>query len=179
MSFRFPYLSIDVETTGLDRSFSHVVQLAAIYDNGKAVGDLPTFNRLIRWPVLKHCEEYALNMNRDLIQSAFLEKASLVRTVAADFADWLNEIQPGGKFTPAGKNVDGFDLVVLRNPINDFKLDRLNRRCLDPGSMYAEDFDHIPSLDEINKLIGRGKVSHDALDDCWDVVYAIRHKWNV
>ena len=52
MDFRFPYMSIDIETTGLDRQKVHVLQLSAVYDNGKDIGDLPTFDRVIKWPVI-------------------------------------------------------------------------------------------------------------------------------
>ena len=52
MSFRFPYLALDLETTGLDRQQSHVLQLAAIYDDGRNLGDLPTFDVVIKYPTV-------------------------------------------------------------------------------------------------------------------------------
>jgi len=178
MFFRFPYVSIDIETTGLDRQKSHVLQLAAVYDNGKDLEDLPTFNRVIKWPVIAHAEEYAMNLNRELLVKAFKNQNVVsIEEARRDFEKWLDKIQPNGRFTAAGKNVQGFDMPILVNPVNDFNMRRFLHRALDPGSMFTEEFDHIPTLDEINTVTGRKAVSHDALDDCWDVVYAIRYKW--
>jgi hypothetical protein len=179
MSFRFPYLSIDIETTGLDRQKVHVLQLAAVYDNGKDLEDLPTFDRVIKWPVITHAEEYAMNLNKDLLERGFKKQNIVsINQCRDEFNKWLDKIAPGSsRFTPAGKNVQGFDIPILENPVNQFFFKRFLRRTLDPGSMYTDEFDHIPTLDEINSVTGRSPVTHNALDDCWDVVYAIRHKW--
>lgn len=179
MSFRFPYLALDIETTGVDRQRSHVLQLAAVYDNGKNKEDLPTFNAVVRWPVITHGEEYALNLNKGLLERASKNDRVLpVQQVRINFDKWLEQVQPNGKITIAGKNAAGFDVPILENAVNGFVFKRFLRRVLDPGSVYADEFDHIPSMDEINQFLGRPAVSHDALDDCWDVVYAMRHKWN-
>ncbi len=179
MSFRFPYLSIDIETTGLDRQKVHVLQLAAVYDNGKDLDELPTFDRVIKWPVITHAEEYAMNLNKELLERGFKKQNIVsINQCRTEFYAWLGKISPGSlRFTPAGKNVQGFDIPILENPVNQFFFDRFLRRTLDPGSMYTDEFDHIPTLGEINKVTGRSPVTHNALDDCWDVVYAIRHKW--
>jgi len=180
MSFRFPYLSLDIETTGLDRQRSHVLQLAAVYDNGKDPGDLPTFNKVIKWPIITHGEEYAMNLNKDLLLRAFNNQDIVsIQQARTDFSNWLDKVQPNGRFTAAGKNIQGFDMPILQNPVNQFNFKRFLHRALDPGSMFTDDFDHIPTLDEINSLTGRNQVSHDALDDAWDIVYAVRYKWEV
>jgi oligoribonuclease (3'-5' exoribonuclease) len=180
MSFRFPYVSLDIETTGLDRQKSHVLQLAAVYDNGRRLEDLPSFNVVIKWPVITHAEEYAMNMNRELLERAFKNKGVVsINQAREEFSRWLDKVQPHGKLTAAGKNAQGFDLPILKNPVNQFDLRRFLHRVLDPGSMFADEFNHVPNQDEINLLTGRKEVSHDALDDCWDVVHAIRYKWRV
>mgnify|MGYP001591362196 CR=1 FL=1 len=179
MSFRFPYLALDVETTGVNTEKVHVLQLAAIYDNGAPVGELPTFNEVIAWKEITYGEEYAMNLNRRLIERAEMgNNVVSVEEAREKFSKWLDIVQPVGKITPAGKNAAGFDLPILSNKTNGFVFRRFLRRVLDPGSMYTEYFDHIPNQDEINKLIGRGVVSHDALQDCYDVVYAVRYKWS-
>ncbi len=178
MFFRFPYVSIDIETTGLDRQKSHVLQLSAVYDNGKDLDSLPTFDRIIKWPVISHGEEYVLNLNKGLLLRAFKNDGVVsIETARVDFEKWLDSVQPSGRFTAAGKNVQGFDMPILVNPVNRFDMRRFLHRALDPGSMYTDEFDHIPTMDEINTVTGRNPVTHNALDDCWDVVYAIRHKW--
>lgn len=178
--FRFPYLSIDIETTGTDLQRAHVLQLAAVYDTGAALDELPTFNVVIKWDELHYINEWALRNNFWLLEHAWTNEEALAPELArAIFDVWLSEIQPEGRFTAAGKNVVGFDTPILKNPVNQFEMRRFLHRALDPGSMYTEDFDHVPTLGEINKLIGRDAVAHDALGDAWDVVYAIRQKWGV
>lgn len=178
MSLRFPYLALDIETTGLDRQRVHVLQLAAIYDNGLSPEKLPTFEVVIRWPVITYGEEYAMHLNRHLLERAFKkDRVVSIEEAREQFSKWLDFVQPSGKITLAGKNAAGFDVPILANPVNNFSTNKFIRRVLDPGSMYAEDFTHIPDQSEINKLIGREAVTHDALEDCWDVVYAIRNKW--
>jgi hypothetical protein len=178
--FRFPYLSIDVETTGVNKQKVHVLQLAAVYDNGKDLEDLQTFDRVIKWPSFGHTEPYAMNLNKHLLERARQnDDVVSIGQCRKDFIKWLDKIQPGGRFTPAGKNIAAFDIPILENPVNKFFFKRFLRRTLDPGSMYSDEFDHIPTLDEINVLTGRQAVSHAALDDAWDVVYAIRRKWDM
>lgn len=180
MSFRFPYLALDVETTGVDIARVHVLQLSAVYDNGKPIKELSTFNVVIAWPKITYGEEYAMNLNKHLLERAS-KKDNVVSIGQAKnlFERFLWEVQKDGKITVAGKNAAGFDLPILTNSVNGFFFRRFLRRVLDPGSMYTEEFDHIPTQGEINELIGRKPVSHDALDDCFDVVHAIRYKWRV
>lgn len=176
--FRFPYVSVDVETTGTDVNAAHVLQLAAVYDDGSHIDSLSNFNVVIRWPEIRYANEYALNLNRGLLERAYKKDDVIsIEEARASFEHWLDIVQPTGRLTPAGKNAQGFDMPILGNVVNAFNMRRFNRRALDPGSMFAEDFDHVPNLDEINKLTGRSAVSHDALDDCLDVVHAIRYKW--
>lgn len=178
MSFRFPYLSIDVETTGVDTKRVHVLQLSAVYDNGKDLAELPTFDSVIAWPMIQYGEEYAMNLNKHLIERANKkDRVVSLEQARQSFYQWLDSVQPGGKITVAGKNVAGFDLPILTNDVNRFFFKRFLRRVLDPGPMFTEEFDHIPDLGEINKLLGRKPVSHNSLEDCFDVVHAIRYKW--
>ena len=54
--FKFPYISLDVEATGVDVNRVHVLQLAAVYDDGSHIDSLSSFNVVIRWPVIKDLE---------------------------------------------------------------------------------------------------------------------------
>jgi hypothetical protein len=178
MSFRFPYLSLDVETTGVNVPKVHVLQLSAVYDNGDSIESLPTFDAVIAWPKILYGEEYAMNLNRHLIERAAMnDNVVTLGKAKADFETWLSQVQPQGKITVAGKNAAGFDLPIFTNQVNGFFFKRFLRRVLDPGSMYTEYFDHIPTLDEINTWIGGEAVTHDALKDAFDVVRAVRYIW--
>ncbi len=61
--------------------------------------------------------------------------------------------------------------------MNGFNLGARSHRAIDVGSLYLSDFGYVPSVSEINKLLDRSPVSHNALEDAWDVVYAIRNKF--
>jgi len=44
--------------------------------------------------------------------------------------------------------------------------------------MYFHAFGYIPSMDEINEHLNRAAVTHNALDDAYDVVHAVREHYN-
>ena len=90
------------------------------------------------------------------------------------FNDFIESLGLKRRVTVAGKNAGFFDLPIMQQ--NGFTFE-FKHRIIDVGSMYMTDFGYIPSLDEINKLNNRNVVSHNALDDCWDVVFAIRKKF--
>lgn len=87
----------------------------------------------------------------------------------------------------AGKNVAGFDIPLLLNQADQIRFDPIaslgeeikayiEHRTIDVGAMFYGEFGRNAGLNTINKLTGRTEVSHDALDDCLDVVHAIRYK---
>lgn len=106
---------------------------------------------------------------------------------------------PDHRIHLAGKNIGNFDDLILRNqikkhlgdvPDTDYDKQSLADTCLeeykelvhfrfvDIGSLYLAEFEgYSPSMSDINTLIGREKISHKAIDDCLDVVHAIRYKY--
>ena len=65
------YISIDIETTGLDRENCQILSIGAIIEdsnNPKSFEDSPKFHAAIK-RVGVHGELYALNMNKDLIEA--------------------------------------------------------------------------------------------------------------
>lgn len=185
-----PYLSVDLETTGLDMK-SAILEIAFVLDDGKSpVDQLEKHSYVIQHNSFTHAEPYALNMNAALIKQIAEKKD----TVSLEFALKQLEIaltdlsykcqkydeetkawRIDRKVCIAGKNVASFDIPLLR--ANGFTSSLISHRTIDTGSMYFKDFGGvIPSQGEINKLIGREEVSHRALDDAMDVVCAIRAK---
>lgn len=62
------YVSIDIETTGIDDK-SHILQISAVYDDLKSpVEALKRIDIPIKHKVLTHCEPYAMGMNADLLK---------------------------------------------------------------------------------------------------------------
>lgn len=186
-----PYVSIDIETTGID-SKSQILQIAAVYDDGVGHIDRLLFIDLpIKHKTIEYAEPYALGMNADLLKNMNNKefKSYSPSEAANALIEFLRivKIQCDKKVMLAGKNVAVFDIPKIRTFLesdtskdNFYHLpefnDTIDYRSLDIGSLYFDIFGRNASLSDINKLTGRNAVSHNALDDAYDVVYAVRHK---
>lgn len=189
------YVSIDIETTGIDDK-SHILQISAVYDDLKSsILSLKTIDLVIKHPVLTHCEPYAMGMNAELLKrmmdSQFVTKnpATACHELLNFFRGVQNLIGPNEKGTfskivLSGKNVASFDIPKLKiffkdqGLLQDFN-DIVHYKTLDVGSLYYDVFQDNVSLSEINKLTNRAEVSHNALEDAFDVVHAVRHKLGI
>lgn len=189
------YVSIDIETTGIDDK-SHILQISAVYDDLKSpISELKKIDLPIKWDVLTHCEPYAMGMNAKLLQN-MMDKDFRTYTPfdAADaLIGFLLDVQETDekgrkqKIILSGKNVASFDIPKLKKFLSEvggfYGSDQFNKlihyKTLDVGSLYYDVFKDNVSLSEINKLTNRAVVSHNALDDAFDVVYAVRHKLGV
>lgn len=186
------YVSIDIETTGIDDK-SHILQISAVYDNLKSpVSQLLYVDLPVKHEILTHCEPYAMGMNADLLKKMMKSDFGVHPSAAADALlnflvkvqelEGLDEKGKKKRIIVAGKNVASFDIPKLRKfmgaGLADF--DKLiHYKTLDVGSLYYDTFKDNVSLSEINKLTNRPAVSHNALDDALDVVHAVRYKLGV
>lgn len=192
------YVSIDLETTGLDPDTCDVIEFAAVVDDtlkpDVPVEQLPHYRRLVRREVYRG-EPYALAMHGDLMREAANEEHAgciAPEMLHVDFEQWAVEVgilnaDRRGKILAAGKNFAGFDLRFLRRlPSASPWLNAMNvkapwdklfsHRVLDPAMLFtlAED-ERPPSLEQCLDRAGFVKtVSHQALDDARDVVRCIR-----
>jgi oligoribonuclease (3'-5' exoribonuclease) len=165
-----PYLSIDIETTGLDVARSQVLQVAAVYDDGGPIESLKKIDILVNPGPITYGEPFALQMNAGLLKRIAAGEAKHLEDAQYTLRNWL--LQFGTKIPVAGKNAAGFDIPILRN--NGFPTEFFSHRVIDAGSVYFTKFGYSPSFSELNKYLGRPPVTHDALSDCFDVVHAIR-----
>jgi len=177
-----PYLAIDIETTGLDKSRSQILQLAAIWDDGASpVSQLQKFSTIVDNGPLTYGEPYALQLNSGLLKKIAntKERAGILAApdAAMEFSQFVRRLNKNQRITVAGKNAAGFDVPILF--AQGFDTELFSHRVIDPGSMYFSDFGYVPNLGEINERLGRKPVSHDAYDDCLDVIAAIRAKCGV
>lgn len=209
-----PYISLDLETTGLDTDKSQMLQIAWVIEDGvsKSVKDLDHGSFLIRNPKIVYGENYALGMNdwifRELMKKDgeskyeittpmrglyyFLSAVKQAAEMAYNF-DIANGVKrPRRSVQIAGKNPANFDWPIVLNRLKqadpstetmseiEYSMDAsvgfVDHRFMDVGAIFFEDFGRNPGLNEINKLIGHGEVTHDALDDAFNVVIAIRWK---
>jgi len=194
-----PYLSIDIETTGISDN-AQILQISAVFDDLKSpLGSLKTIDLPIKYDVLNNAEPYAIGMNAELFKKmmdknfkvftpsqAGFELVTFIRDCRASLPlDWTGHDTQ--KLVFAGKNVASFDIPKLKtflsgitreSYISSFNRD-VHYKTLDVGSLFFDTFGENVSLSEINKLTGRAAVTHNALDDAFDVVHAIRHKLGI
>lgn len=169
-----PFVILDIETTGLDVRQAQLLEVAAIYvDNfQKESHEYETFHAVVKQDILTYVESGAVPMIAKWREKEKLALYGPSLTVQ-NFSEFLVNRLPKQKITFAGKNVATFDIPILNNYGLAVKP---HHRVIDVGSMYFADFGYVPSLNEINKMIGRNEVAHTALEDCYDVLAAIRNK---
>ncbi len=181
------YVSLDIETTGLGDN-CQILQLAAVLDDtNKLLTDSLTFNALV-YDYWYGGEPFALALNHKIFEtlskckpgdiSVHNGKTVLIlepHTLIPAFSLWLKEIGEE-KILLAGKNVASFDLRFLKN-MEGWSDVKHHYRFLDPGNLFLLPTDTIPpSTDECLKRAGiKKEVSHDALDDAYDVCMLIRN----
>ncbi|TXT66065.1 MAG: hypothetical protein BAJALOKI3v1_50065 [Promethearchaeota archaeon] len=186
------YLSIDIETTGLDIQNHQILSYAFVLEDTNKnidIEDLPYVYGLVMHKEIRG-DLYAIDMNIQLIRriltcSHIEESVSkgpfscIVRpdNIRETMIEQLKTLFDGHlpeAITIAGKNVQSFDLPFIRNVYPDFPA---HRRVIDPGSMYLETNDEqVPNLQECMKRAKiKGEVSHTALADARVVVQLIRH----
>jgi len=217
------YVSVDVETSGLDDEKNCILSIGAIIEDTKTklpYEQLPKFHAIVlQNEITGHPR--AISMNKGIIQimSEYLEGTKEVRAlldersgykfydkdeVIKHFFDFLfiNGYQyelPGavrvvdGRALPilcsntksitinvAGKNFGTFDKLFLEELMWWKKLIRVRQRIIDPAGLYCDwiNDETLPNLDECKKRANiDGAVTHDALQDAWDVIKVLRNKY--
>jgi oligoribonuclease len=221
------YLSIDVETTGIDSENCEILSIGAILEDTENIlpfEEIPKFHCAINRRSIKG-ELFATNMNRDLIEKIVHyqsakdqdEKNDLVQMtgmqflpeeeVVQEFYWWLYsngaftfDVEKmmntpsviHGKYgkvpmitsktqratiTVAGKNFASFDKLFLEKLPRWKQLIGIRSRVIDPAIFYTDwSVDNAPpGLAKCKERAGiEGIVTHDALEDGWDVVLLLR-----
>lgn len=176
------YLSLDLETTCLQPSPDHILQLSIVVeDTTKAdipVEELPHFTCFVKQPKIVG-EAFALGMNGWILDfiSGRVKNAPypvLEPTMAwREARDFIEEHFGTTKVTVAGKNVAGFDIPFLPDEIRK----SFRHKVLDPGPMmvnWATD-DQVPNFPLCKERAGlEGDVKHDAREDAMDVIRLLR-----
>lgn len=182
------YLTIDLETTGLDPQIDKILEIGMVLDGSRyyhlPLRCLPRYSRVVpraHFPMspfvaAMHCEN---NLFNDLNDAG--------RPVPFDviWYDGLETIYGHDtelqRITVCGKNVSGFDIPFIKseklwNTSSRFKF---NYRTLDPGSMFVtEDSTNIPSTEECLEMAGlKTSSKHRALGDCYICAALVRFKF--
>jgi DNA polymerase III epsilon subunit-like protein len=191
------YLSLDLETTCLEPSPDHILQISMIVEDTSRpdipVQDLPHFTCFIRPDIIRG-SAYALGMNGwilDIISGRnkkydptsqypiYSSKVHFTNGEKAEYTwvhlmmDFLYDHFGSERITVAGKNVAGFDIQFLPPCVKA----RLKHKVLDPGILFFNpDKDkEVPNLEECKKRAGMDtNVAHDAREDAMDVILILR-----
>jgi len=185
------YVSIDIETLGLDPTCCDIVEFGAVIDDFESpLKDLPTFHCYLTKPRnIYKGDVYAMFMHsKSSIFERIAKREPGYSYIPEDlldevFAEWLQEQGYGekDKIVVAGKNFSGFDLPFLKT-IGFGTKTRLHHRVIDPGSMFFDPrIDEVPpGLEDCLKRAGIEKtVDHTAVEDAMDVIRCVRYKFNV
>ena len=224
------YISIDIETTGLNPLTCNTLSIGAIIEdtnNPVAYEKLPKFHVGILHEELQG-SPFAINMNRELIQTLVdyqsernqelrdeLERVNDIKFIRLDevaqaFYDFLyengivelglqglvdgrNVREVNGKFLPiigmktkpttitaAGKNFGTFDKLFLEQIPRWNQIVKFRSRIIDPSILFVDwkNDNQLPSLNECKERANvPGVVTHNALEDAWDVIQTLRTKY--
>jgi len=179
-----PYVSIDIETTGLDPHTCQVLEIGAvIHDPAKPLLKCPTFRACIKHEEITGTPR-ALQMNARLLEEIADGGGEWEDDAGERFYDWLKDHLPIGHLTDnyihaTGKNVGTFDLVFL-NKISTWPTRLFHYRSLDVGSMYALP-DGIDAQEDLcHKAIMSFSIPgkpHEALYDAFVSLALARNFW--
>ena len=190
------YICSGIETTGLNPKSCLILEIGMVMENTRLKlprEQCPTFHCYLDY---KHFigEDFALNMNKAIIQRikdlqeqpvlACESKSLLLGPDAAveRMIQFISPLFPNEyKITIAGKNAASFDIPFLKM-MGDGHGEKLpfSHRVIDPAMLFVDwklD-DKLPDLKLCKDRAGvTGEVSHNSLDDAWDVIQLLRTRY--
>lgn len=190
------YLSIDIETLGLDHVNNDIIEFGAVYDdlnNPKPLEELPRFHRYIyRTNDIYRGSAYAMSMHGTILKRIADRhkntdyKFALRRTLGIHLRSWFSEIgwkaddKGVFKLNVAGKNFGNFDMRFLSLPEYEWDGHQISwpHRFIDPTMLYFQLGDmELPSSKVCMERAGiTGEVAHTSVDDALMVVQLMRKK---
>ena len=197
---RQAYVSIDLETTGLNPNECQILEIGAVIDDGRDnVDSLPVFRAIVKHDQIKG-EPYALQMHPKLLfaiaqipavqgvgtladpEISPLDPVNCMRRPADVVPNFLNFLSVNGidikkGLQPAGKNFASFDKPFLEAGIPNWKKDvKIKHRTIDPGNLYwYPGEEYIPDTAECYRRAGMEPVvAHTAVEDALGVVKLVR-----
>lgn len=183
------YVAIDLETTGLDPDECQILEFGAVIEDTEKClpyDELPKFQVYIDNGTIRG-NAFALQMNHKILKriATFEEGYTYIdpEDLGEFFAHFLEENgftrnPKTDRFhiTVAGKNFGAFDLQFLNRNI-EFGYDiNISHRIIDPAMLYVDwSADRLPDLKTCKEKAGiEGEVTHEAVQDCMDVIKVMR-----
>lgn len=223
------YLSIDIETTGLDSENNQILSVGVIVEDTQKklpFEELPKFHCAIVHSDIRG-SLFALNMNKELISTInhwdisgsemrakieekhkmiFCKEEEVVpalfdflfRNSILDKSIYENTLQghiqvidgvitqvitnrtPVSYLNVAGKNFGTFDKLFLEKLPRWKQVFKVRQRIIDPTILFTNwnEDDQLPNLTTCKSRANTGgEVTHDAIDDAWDVIQLLRTQY--
>ena len=179
------YVSIDIETLGLNPETCDVIEFGAIVDDMKSpISELPRYHVYLTKPKDLYCgEPFAMSMHPKILRR-IADRTPGYNYIPHDmlgsnFSEWLEQYPVPDKLTVAGKNFMSFDMRFLRRLPYFETWVKISHRHIDPCMLYALPDDiELPNTKTCLERAGINKeVEHTAVEDALDVVRLIRNKW--
>lgn len=188
------YVSLDLETTGLDSNLHQIIEIACVIDDLSCPPEIDylrkceSYHKIVRHPNYNF-SPHAMKMHMrnglldELLGNAYVDSADVAGAdqVGGLLMNWLIKSDlhdPFSKPAVAGKNFARFDAPFLLK-LHGFSIGQewWHHRSLDVGSLYAKATDtELPSTEECLKRAGlKSGGNHRAMDDALDVVRLVRH----
>jgi hypothetical protein len=191
------YLSVDIESTGLDHTWCQMIEFGCVYDDLRdrlPTAKLPRFHCYVAHDRIVG-EPYALAMNWKIIDRIARREKGYTYLPPDQFhrafCEWL--VGVGYSVGPtngeievnvAGKNFSGFDKnfisPYLGRQTYPFTSVRFRHRVLDVAPLYFDPStdDVLPDLKTCLARAGITKeVAHTAIEDAMDVVQLVRYAY--
>jgi hypothetical protein len=177
------YVSVDIETTGLDEEVCQVIEIGAVIEDWTSpVEDLPAFHcYVVHNPIVG--EPYALSMHQKIFRRIatrepgydYLEPAEVGPTLKF----WLEAhgFDTKKPVIPAGKNFASFDRPRLYRLPGFNRGIKFHRRTIDPATLFWNPLvdQELPGTETCLTRAGLDpNVPHEAVDDARNVIRLVR-----
>jgi oligoribonuclease len=186
------YVSIDIETTGLNPKLHDIIEFAAVMDDlrtPRPIEELPKFHSYIKKELYRG-DPYALSMHAEIFRKIAMpvegENYFTIDELMIPFQNWL--VKNGLKLDEkkkkyivnvAGKNAGTFDVPFLKEKIKNWADIQFSHQVIDPAVLYL-DLKTDTSLPNSKTCMDRagiaGEVAHTALEDAIMVIKLLRAK---
>jgi len=180
-----PYVSIDLETTGINHDTCMLLEFGAVIDDWvRPIDKLPRFHCYMdNGPVISG-EPYAFSMHPTMLRRIANREEGYQyckggKALKNSFLKFLIEHgvikDEREAFIPAGKNFGSFDRQFL-NKLDGWNV-KMHHRAIDPTMLFWIPGEVPPNLEECKKRAGLSntEVLHTAIDDALDVVRCVRY----
>lgn len=179
---KYKYVSIDIETLGLDPETCDIIEFGAVLDDLESpLETLPAYHTyLVKKDNLYCGQPFAMSMHPTILHRIAKREGGYTymypHQLDQQFNQWLSGKGVVGKIVIAGKNFANFDLQFLKK-IGFGSETQYHHRILDLGSLFFEvGKDIIPpdSKECMRRANVDGEVAHTAVEDALAVVRCIR-----